>query len=177
MNTDQIIYCQKVTHRLAGEINGPDPDLVFCVNGPPVGYQRVGAKHHTPKRTRDYMNHVKACVGLARTGRVSAMSVQASIWPLCELVFVDVWMYFPKTSNGNHPDADNVQKAIHDGAAGLLWSAGSKGAKDDRHVMGRCQGMEYEHAHPRVDVAVTRYSLVRDYQRANGIDPLAGLHA
>ncbi len=157
MNTAELVACMANAHRQGLGVSGVAPDFVFVVPGPPVGYQRMGGRSKaTPKKTRDYMEHVASCVRIAQAFPIAhPQNTGRSGLPFVEWLYVDVWIYCPKTRNGNHPDADNVQKSIHDGAAGILWSAGTKRAKDDRHVMGRCQGFACGDSMPRVEVAVT----------------------
>lgn len=137
-------------------INGVEPDLVVYVPGRPVGYERVAVdgrtgRRFTQKRTSDYMSMIYSVVTCARRGR--------PIFPLAEWVFVDIWI---RTSGKSWPDADNVVKSVCDGSAGVLWTAGSKGARDDRYVLPRVQGYETGCKIPEegVVIAVTRLSQI-----------------
>ena len=143
--------------RLAAlRINGVEPDLVVQVPGRPVGYERVAVdgrtnRRFTQKRTSDYMSKIFSVATCARRGR--------PMFPVAEWVFVDIWI---STSGKSWPDADNVIKSICDGAAAVLWTAGSKGARDDRYVLPRVQGYETgcRVMDEGVVIAVTRQSQI-----------------
>ena len=135
------------------------PDLAFAVNGPPVGYQRVGSKTgrmFTPKKTREYMAHAGGCAQLAAWNYFS----QSMEWPTQEWVYLDLAIYCARTRNGRWPDGTNVAKSIEDGCAGILW-ADAKGNPDDKKVLTRIQRLVPMDDHPRVEVAITRVSKLR----------------
>lgn len=123
------------------------PDLTFTIPGPPVGKQRTrsgihSAKHHTPKKTRDYEKYIASCA-LAALCRVGI--VHLSIYPTSKQVYLDLKIYH---ANARKPDSDNVVKAIADGLTGVLW-------RDDRHVLPRVNGEFWPDPFPRVEVKIS----------------------
>jgi len=92
--------------------------LHVIVPGRPVpkGRPRVVAGHaHTPKRTRDYERHARACVQTA---------VMAQRWTPPEGdVWVSVQLVFDTRTHG---DVDNHAKAIMDAAQGLAFGDDKK---------------------------------------------------
>ena len=141
-------------HQRATLLNHRKPSLVFTAPGPPVGYERVGPHHFTPKKTKDFMRAVGGHAMVAAHG-VRRSGVK---WPVTDWVFLDLWIFCGKTRNGRWPDADNVLKAVQDACAGILWTGHTKTgkvSKEDRCVLGRCQGLVYPADQPRVEIAVT----------------------
>lgn len=92
------------------------------VPGPPVpkGRPRRARNGHwyTPKRTKDYERHVRACA------RVTLMRVRLfGRWPLDATYELEAHVYPP---NRRRMDGDNVLKALCDALNGELWNDDSQ---------------------------------------------------
>jgi len=127
-------------------MSNPSNNLViFTVNGPPAGKGRPRVTNRgafTPKKTRQYEKHVRAC---AQVEMMRRRGWNPDDWFVMEL---DI-----HHAKGRYPDADNVIKSIMDALEGVVW-------KNDRTVIPAVKHMVLNSSDPHVDVEITRVPVV-----------------
>jgi Holliday junction resolvase RusA-like endonuclease len=124
--------------------------LSFCVNGPPVAWQRVTPvrlktgkfRSLVPERTRDYEKRVAGFAQVARM-RLRVRWPQAARWYQLSCSF------YREADRG---DLSNFIKAIEDGLNGVVWP-------DDRLVKSYGKmWMGVDPKNPRAEVTVEAFT-------------------
>lgn len=132
-------------------MNLGSPDLVFVVDGAPIGKMRPRASArgkgrpviYTPKETVEYEARVRAAADAALAEKIRESGEpwsQVGEW----FVLVEAWSATAAT-----PDADNVFKSATDAMQGLVF-------ENDRTVGGAFPPVRVDRLRPRTEVRVWR---------------------
>jgi len=94
-------------------------NLIFTVNGPPVGKERprVGQTGTvTPDKTKAYERHVRSCCQatlMKPEYRKYRRTVPSSDWQIVDFTV--------RHKSSKYPDADNIVKVVLDALEGVIW--------------------------------------------------------